>query len=125
MPELAQLQLRSLIVGPDLEDFLYSAAARGREAFVDEMIGDAGILRDRFVGLAGAPVEIAKGVGGIPVARLIVEHARVLADSSLEPALPEQLLRFFQRVFAVEGQERLSPPGRDGWSGLRIEFIKQ
>ena len=66
-----------LIVGPDFEDFLVERRRAGIEALVAEVIGDARVLRDRFVGLAGAHVEIAKGVRGVPVARLVFEDARV------------------------------------------------
>ena len=41
----------------------------GEEALVREMIGDSGVLRHRFVGLPGANVEIAQGVGGVRARR--------------------------------------------------------
>ena len=123
--QLTELQLRCLVVRSDFEDFLIERGRAGVEAFVDEVLGDARVLPDGFVGLTGARVQVAQRVGGVRVPRLILEDAHVLGNGGIEPALPEQLLSFFQRVFAVEGQGRVSPPGSDARSGLRVEFIKQ
>ena len=102
----ARFNCDGFVVRLELEELLVERGGLRIEAFADEVLGDAGVLRDRLVGLAGAHVEVAEGVGRGPVARLVLDHAEVLGDGGVEPPLPEQLLRLFQRVFAVDG-----PPG--------------
>lgn len=98
------MQLRRFVVRPDLEDFLVERRRPWIEPLVHEVIRDARVLSDGLVGLPCPGVEVPEGVCGVPVARLILHHARVLDNRRIQPALPEQLLRLFQRVFAVEGQ---------------------
>src|SRR4030095_7746953 len=74
------------------------------EPLVKEVIRDPHVHRRGLVRLPGARVKVAERVERVPVARLLLDHAGVFRDGAIEPALTEQLLRFFQRVFAVESQ---------------------
>ena len=67
-----------LVIGLEFEDFLVKRARLRQEAFVAETVGNARELLDRLVGLPRPEVEIAQGVGGIPVARLVLNDAEVL-----------------------------------------------
>ena len=75
---LGALNERVLVIGLEFEDFLVKRARLRQEAFGAETVGDARELLDRFVGLPGPDVEIAQGVGGIPVARMVLNDAEVL-----------------------------------------------
>src|SRR5262249_60187083 len=85
------------------------------EALVGEVVGDLAVLRDRFVGLVGAHVEVAQRVARVPVARLLLDEAHVFRDGKIELAGAEELLRLLQHLGAVTRHgsmgSRSYPPG--------------
>ena len=74
-----------------------------QEPFFAQAVGDADELLDRLVDLPGADVEIAERVGGVPVARLILDEAQILRDGRFELALAEQLLGVLECGGAIDG----------------------
>ena len=89
---LGRLHERLLVVRLELENLLVEGARLRQEPVVVQNRGDADVLFDGLVDLAGAHVEIAERVGRIQVARLILDDAEVLRDGRFDLALAEQLL---------------------------------
>jgi hypothetical protein len=104
------VELRGLVVRRDLQDLLVERRRLRVEAVLEKVIGNPGVLCDRLVGLVRAYVQIAERVRGVPVARLVLDHAYVLDDGGVEAPLTKQLFRFFQRVFTIQGQRLLHVP---------------
>ena len=94
------------------------------DAGVQAIVRDPEVLRDRSVGLTGADIQIAEGICGVPVARLIVDDTDVLRDGAVEAALAKQLFRSFQRLVTIKGQRLLQGDPAVG-RGLPIHPIKQ
>jgi len=92
-----------LVIRLQLQDLLVERSGLRQESFFVQMIGDADELLDRFVGLAGALVQVAEDVRGIPIARLIFDNAKVFRDGRLHFPLTEQLLSVAQDGSAVDG----------------------
>ncbi len=124
--DLRELQLGGFVVLVDLEDFLVERGGLRVEAVAHEVLGDARVLADGEIGLAGARVEVTKRVRGVPVARLVLDQPDVFGDGAVQTTLTEKLLRLFQRVVAVEGQ-RASPRAGDAGERRRgsVHPIKQ
>ncbi len=110
--DVRELNLRRLVERLDLEDLLVERGGLGVEAFVDEVLCDARVLDDGVLRLTGAGVELAKGVGGAPVARIFLDDTDVLGDRRFEATLAEKLLRLFQRGITVDGQGEAPGPAR-------------
>ena len=91
--EIARLQQRVLVVGLELEDLLVERRRLWIEPLVREVIGDAGVLLDAFLELLGADVEVAQGVGAVPVARLGLDDLDVLGDGGVDLAELQGLFR--------------------------------
>ena len=108
-----------LVIRLDLDDFSVERDRLREESFLPEVIGHAGVFRDRLVAQSGTEVEVSEGVDGIPVVRLIVQDFAILDDGLGELALADQLLRCAQRSFAIEWH------GESGRSINRIKFQRQ
>src|SRR5262249_18765853 len=102
--EIRKVQLQGFVVGGDLEDLLVESRRLRIKAFLAEVIRDPAVLRYGLVGLAGADVQVAERIRGVPVARLILHDAHVFRNGALEAALAKQFLRLLQSVFAIEAQ---------------------
>ena len=91
------------------------AAAFGEEALVHEVPAMRAYCAAAMVGLSGPDVEVAERVRRRPVAWLVLDDVQVLGDGGVELPLAEQLLRFLQRVFAIDGHlGLLHEPGSAG-----------
>ena len=66
--------------GLGLQRLLVEGGRLRKEAFAKEMIRNPGELRDGAIDIAGAQIQIAERVDGVPVARLIVDQPDVLRD---------------------------------------------
>ena len=97
---LGDVELNGLVLRLDFQNFLVERGGTREEPFVHQVIRDLRVLRGRLVRLSGAHVQIAQSVPGVPVARLLLDDAHVLRDREIELALTEQLLGFFERLFA-------------------------
>ncbi len=93
--DVGELNLGGFVLRLELEDLLVERRGLRIEALVDEVLGNARVLPDGLLWLAGARVELAEGVGGAPIAGKLVDDAEVLGDRRLEATLSQQLLRFF------------------------------
>ena len=102
---LAGLEHRVLVIRLQLQDLLVDGRGFRQEAFAVKVLGDPGELFDGPVGLAGADVDIAESVGGVPVAGLILDDPQVLGDRLIELALSEQLFSVAQDGRTVDWHE--------------------
>ncbi len=100
--DLARLQQRRLLVRLELENLLVESGGLWIEALARQVVGDARVLRDAFVELIGADVEVAERVGAVPVARLGLDDLHVLGNGGVNLAEAEGLLRRFQRGVTIE-----------------------
>src|SRR6185295_3737035 len=100
--DVEQTRERMLVIAIRLQHLLVERRCLRIEAFVEEVIGDEGELRDRAVAVAGTEVQIAKRVDRVPVVGLILDQPHVLFDRSGDLALPEQLLRLLQGRVTVD-----------------------
>ena len=73
--DLAKVQMNHFLVRLDLEDLFVDRRGLGVEPLVHQVIGDLHVLRSRLTGLRGADVEVAERIPGVPVARVILDHA--------------------------------------------------
>ena len=71
----ASSELRRLVVGPDLEDLLVERGGLRVEPLPHQVVGDAVVLAERLIDLAGAEVQVAEEIGGVPVARLFLDDS--------------------------------------------------
>src|SRR5262249_32170812 len=101
--DLGALDERVLVFGFDLEDLLVEGPGFREESLFAQAVGDAGELLHRLVALTGADVEIAEDVGGVPVARLVLDDAQILCDGLIQLPLSEKLLGVAQRDNPIEG----------------------
>ena len=106
--DLSGLEQCVLVVRLDLQDLLVERDRLRKKSILVQAVGDAGELIDRLVDLSGADVQIAEDVGGIPVARLILDDEEILRDRRIRLSLPEQLLGVAQLGSAVDGHSSVS-----------------
>ena len=93
-----------LAVGRDLQDLLVECRRLWVEPLGPQVIGDAVVEGHGTLRLLGPQVEVTERVGSGPVARLIVDDARVLPYRGVKAADPEELLRILECGFAINGQ---------------------
>ena len=90
--ELGGLQQRAFVVGLELEELLVDRRRFDVLPFFTQRLGHFEELVGRALDLSRARVQIAERVLGVPVARLIFDHAKILRGGFLELALAEQFL---------------------------------
>ena len=98
-----RLQQRMLMIGFQFEDLLVEGRPFREKPLFAQVVGDADELIDGLVGLSDAHVQIAEEIGGIPVARLVLDHAQVLCNRGVDLSLPHQFLSVPERCRTVDG----------------------
>ena len=96
----------------DLQDLLVERRGLGVEALGRRNARRCAVYcADGLRRLARPDVEVAERVGGVPVARMVLDHAKVFRDRQIEATLAKQLLRLLQRVHRGRGPTGISTAG--------------
>ena len=92
-----------IVAAADFEHFLIDGRRARKEALSVKVVGGALELLRRALGIASLHVQVAKGVGGIPVARFVLDQPDIFLDGGGHLALLEKLLCLPECVVSIGG----------------------